>query len=280
MRSAEAALGKAEEQLKAAERASEAAAADTTPEAAKKVELATLTKEKAAARVGEAQGQLEATKQQAQARTDAASRAADELKAAEAARDAAVEAAEEANRKTSPVSVFISRKTQRLYIRQGYLPVYEGPVAISDPERPIGSFVFTALGYQNNGADARWNVVSMYKYAKDGERAVPPGRRRGAEAIPADVGAATAALDRITIPAVALERISDTVLPGSSLIISDEGASIETGTDTDFVVLMSGEPQGALKTRRREPSRYRDDDDDDWGGGGGRGGRGFFSFWR
>jgi hypothetical protein len=53
------------------------------------------------------------------------------------------------------------------------------------------------------------------------------------------------------------------VLPGSSLIISDEGASIETGKDTDFVVVMSGEPQGGLKTRRREPRRYRNDDDDD-----------------
>ncbi|HJU32889.1 MAG TPA: L,D-transpeptidase family protein, partial [Hyphomicrobiaceae bacterium] len=181
VRSAEAAVGKADEQLKAAERALEAAAADTTPEAAKKIEVATLAKDKAAARVGEAQGQLETARQQAQARTDAAARAADDLKAAEAARDAAVEAAEEANRKTSPVSVFISRKTQRLYIRQGYLPVYEGPVTINDPERPIGSFVFTALGYQNNGADARWNVVSMYKYTKDGERVAQAGRRRGAE---------------------------------------------------------------------------------------------------
>ena len=69
------------------------------------------------------------------------------------------------------------------------------------------------------------------------------------------------------------------MLPGSSLIISDEGASIETGKDTDFVVLMSGEPQGGLKTRRREP-RYRDDDF--FGGGGspfGKGGGGFPFFW-
>jgi hypothetical protein len=94
--------------------------------------------------------------------------------------------------------------------------------------------------------------------------------------LPADVTAAKAALDRITIPQDALERISEVVLPGSSLIISDEGASIETGKDTDFVVLMSGEPQGGLKTRRREP-RMRDDDF--FFGGGKGGGGGFFSFW-
>ena len=64
------------------------------------------------------------------------------------------------------------------------------------------------------------------------------------------------------------------VLPGSSLIVSDEGLSLETGKDTDFVVLISSEPQGGIKTRRREPMmRYRDDDDF-WGGGGGSNKRG------
>ena len=46
---------------------------------------------------------------------------------------------------------------------------------------------------------------------------------------------------------------SEVVWPNSSLIISDEGPSRETGKDTDFVVVMSGEPQGALKIRQREP---------------------------
>ena len=292
LRAAEANLAKTEEVLKGAERALEAANALPNPQAnspdsvkqesAKQESLkqAELAKEKATAKVAEARTQLEAAKVQVQAKTDAAARAGDEAKAAEAARDTAVEAAEEANRRTSPVSVFVSRKTQRLYIRQGYLPVFEGPVTIRDADKPIGTFVYTALGYLNNGADVRWGVVSMYKYANGAEPVAQPARRRGdAEAIPADVAAAKAALDRIAIPQDALDRISEVVLPGSSLIISDEGASIETGKDTDFVVLMSGEPQGGLKTRRREP-RYRDDDF--FGGGGsafGKGGGGFPFFW-
>ena len=149
------------------------------------VKQAELAKEKAIAKVAEARTQLEAAKVQVQAKTDAAARAGDEAKAAEAARDAAVEAAEEANRRTSPVSVFISRKTQRLYIRQGYLPVFEGPVTIRDADKPIGTFVYTALGYLNNAADVRWSVVSMYKYANGAEPVAQPARRRGdSEAIP------------------------------------------------------------------------------------------------
>ena len=41
--------------------------------------------------------------------------------------------------------------------------------------------------------------------------------------------------------------------PGSTLIISDEEMSKETSKGTDFVILMSGEPQGGIKIRRREP---------------------------
>jgi hypothetical protein len=204
-------------------------------------------------------------------------RATEEAKSAEAARDVAVEVAEEASRKTSPISVFISRKTQRYYIRQGYKPVLEGPVTIQDPDRPTGSYVFTAL----SGADSRvrWGVVSMYGdkqktnpepvaeriSSKKGET------RRNVEPVATDVDGAKEALNRITIPE-AVQNISNVVLPGSSLIISDEGLSIETGKDTDFVVVMSGEPQGALKVRQREPKPYNDG----WGGYGKGGGGGFF----
>jgi hypothetical protein len=40
-------------------------------------------------------------------------------------------------------------------------------------------------------------------------------------------------------------------LPRSSLIISDEALSPETGKETDFVIVLSGEPQGGIKIRRR-----------------------------
>jgi hypothetical protein len=226
-------------------------------------------KQKAALRISDAQAQLEAAKSEVQARTDEAARAEEDAKSAEAARDKAAEASADASRKTSPVSLFISRKMQRLYVRQGYIPVVEGPVTIRDPDRPIGTYVFTALGKHNN-AEVRWSVVSMYKANRDVEPAEErKGENRSAEVAPADVAGAKAALDRITVPPDVVERFSEVVLPGASLIISDEGASIETGKDTDFVVLMSGEPQGGIKTRHRELPRYRD-----YYGGG----KSFFSF--
>jgi len=223
-------------------------------------------KQKAAARLSDTQAQLAAAKSQAQARSDDAAHAEADAKSAEAERELAADASADATHKLSPVSVFISRKTQRLYVRQNYIPVFEGPVMIRDPEKPIGSYVFTALGYGDNG-EVRWSVVSMYKAGATGELQAGGQKskvqRRSPKAAPADVAGAKAGLDRITIPQDVIQRFSEVVLPGASFIISDEGASIETGKDTDFVVLMSGEPQGGIKTRHVEKARYSRDYDDD-----------------
>jgi hypothetical protein len=48
---------------------------------------------------------------------------------------------------------------------------------------------------------------------------------------------ATDALNRVTIPQDAIDRISRLMSPGASLIISDKGISGETGKGTDFIVL-------------------------------------------
>ena len=48
---------------------------------------------------------------------------------------------------------------------------------------------------------------------------------------------ANTALDRIDMPPDVVERISELLTPGSSLIVSDYGISKETGKDTDFIVV-------------------------------------------
>jgi len=71
--------------------------------------------------------------------------------------------------------------------------------------------------------------------------------------VPSDTKGAKAALDRITIPQDALEFIAEKVSPRSSLIVSDEALSSETGNGTEFVVPLSNEPQGGLKMRHPSP---------------------------
>jgi hypothetical protein len=92
-------------------------------------------------------------------------------------------------------------------------------------------------------------------------RMIPRADSRGnGEPLSGDLADAKEALDRVSIPQETLDRIAETISPGSSLIISDEALSSETGQGTGFVVLLSGEPQGNIKNRRRGPEvevRYR-----------------------
>jgi hypothetical protein len=223
-------------------------------------------KDKALAKVDELRAQVQALKAQVEAKRAAADRANAEAQAAAAAKDSAAGAAEDAALNVYPVSVFISRKTRRLYVRKGTHPVFEGPVTIGNPDTPIGTFVFTAVDRLGDAGEMRWSVVAMYKKTRTGiaPPAAPPAKRTGARpvskvAAPSDTAAASAALDRIGIDKEALDIITKEVLPGSSLIVSDEGPSHETGKDTDFVVVMSDEPQGALKIREHPPSDRPDD---------------------
>jgi hypothetical protein len=203
------------------------------------------------AKIRAARLQLETAKTRAQTKIDAAALAEEQAKVAAAVSSEAAEAAEIARENAWPISIFISRKTQRLYIRRGREPVFEGPVTIRDPDKPIGTFVFTALSYTGTPGRMRWNVVSMYKNATSIEPYSKAKREskkhRGAEA--ADVIGAQNAMQRLVIPQEARDGISGALLPGSSLIISDEGTSGETGKDTDFIVFMSGEPQGGATFR-------------------------------
>jgi len=262
LRTAEERQERATAQLKDAERDVETATASTAANAADLVKRAEQGREGAKTRLAEAETQLATAKAQAEAKSAAAAAAEADATSAEEAKNAALDASAEADRKSLPVSVFVSRKTQRLYVRQGYKPVFEGPITIQDADKPIGTYVFTALNHTDN--QARWGMVSMYgpKGAEGVVRSAPrkgeKGEARRVEAVSPDTDGAKRALDRITIPPDTLKRISDVVLPGSSLIVSDEGLSIETGKDTDFVVVMSGEPQGALKVRQRDPVQTSD----------------------
>jgi hypothetical protein len=64
-----------------------------------------------------------------------------------------------------------------------------------------------------------------------------------------------------------LDRIAG-MTPRSSLIVTDEALSSETGKGTDFVIVLSGEPQGGIKFRGRAPAtefRYTRDRLQYWG---------------
>jgi lipoprotein-anchoring transpeptidase ErfK/SrfK len=145
-----------------------------------------------------------------------------------------------------PISVYVSRKLGRLFVRKGFAEVFEAPVTIERPDEPLGTHIFTALEARGDGT-MRWNVASLPT-----ERVVKPGKylmtttARG-EKLRKELTAPThevqppgdpnVALDRVTFSDDVLARITGLMTPGATLIISDLGQSYETGKGTDFIVL-------------------------------------------
>jgi len=145
-----------------------------------------------------------------------------------------------APKKIVPISVFVSRKLSKLFVRRGFTPLFDVPVSIENPEQPLGTHVFTAMEFQNDGAAVRWNVVSIPEEFPRMSEGDSKQRKAAAKQTAASVPSpdkANAALDRIEIPQDAVERISELLTPASSLIISDNGLGDETGRDTDFIVV-------------------------------------------
>ena len=131
-----------------------------------------------------------------------------------------------------PVSVYISRATQKLYVRRNtHKPAPDGggevfdttievPVTIRDSGKPIGTHIFTAMAKNDTGL--RWSVVTI-DHGDD----------------------AKDALDRITIPQEIIDRVGATALPRSSIVISDEPLSKETNYRTSSSRCWTTSPRAA-----------------------------------
>jgi ribosomal protein L14 len=234
----------------------ELAYADKTLAAAKTDEArarAEDRRQKAATKAAELGNQLDTAKADAQSKRDAAAAAKEAAKTAQALKADTAKAASEAKLALEPVSIYISRATQKLYVRRPtHKPAPDGggivfdatievPVTIRNSERPIGTHVFTAVARNDSGL--RWTAVTID-----------------------DADDARAALDRITIPQEVLDRIAPTVLPRSSIVVSDEPLSSETNYRTEFVAVLSSQPQGGFITRRPTADvRVASEDDDGFG---------------
>jgi L,D-transpeptidase catalytic domain len=154
--------------------------------------------------------------------------------------DAADKSAPPAEQKPSepprPISVFVSRKQNKVFVRQGFAELFDMPVTITDPDRPLGTHVYTAMALKDDGKALRWNVISIpsaYRHAEAKRR----GKHADAEPETPAASSAAEALERITLPPEAAAKISALISPGASLIVSDNPLSDETDADTDFIVL-------------------------------------------
>ncbi|MGO4685511.1 L,D-transpeptidase family protein [Hyphomicrobium sp. 2TAF46] len=144
--------------------------------------------------------------------------------------------------RSKPISVLVSLRAQRLYIRQGFDPLLEAPINVAPLPHKVGTHVFTAMRYGADPNTFDWRLVSAQTpvpgqpFDEEGKRK----KNRTALALgrSLNVRMATEALSAFTIPDDILQTISELARPGSSLIVSDRELPLnENGGGTEFVVL-------------------------------------------
>jgi len=148
-------------------------------------------------------------------------------------------AADQPTKRSGQVAIFVSRKEQKIFVRQGFVPLFDMPIVIEQPDQPLGTHVFTAMEVTDNGSGMRWNLISIpSEPAASTEQRDTRKKSKEAPAVRVKPPASAAeALNRIQMPKEAVDRIGEILSPGSSLVVSDEGLGRETGRYTEFIVL-------------------------------------------
>ena len=134
----------------------------------------------------------------------------------------------------------------QLFVRQKFASVFSAPVSIADPDKPLGTHLFTVMHFAPGATEANWTAISLN-----------------------DKETAESVLNRIEIPDDVRQKISERLTPGSSLIVADtaiNSAALPKGAD--FLVWdnskgaavqrasVSPQPSQRASTQRRAAPSY------------------------
>ncbi|MGI9400043.1 MAG: L,D-transpeptidase family protein [Rhizobiaceae bacterium] len=118
-----------------------------------------------------------------------------------------------------------------LSVRQNFEPVFEAPVRIDDPKKPIGTHLLVTTQFDRKTGKTGWNVFTLENRIGDNNRAL-----LGIDPYADTNVRLSEALDRIHISEKLRKRLATMMTPGTSLTITDNGTERYTGWKTDFVV--------------------------------------------
>jgi peptidoglycan hydrolase-like protein with peptidoglycan-binding domain len=135
-----------------------------------------------------------------------------------------------------------------LYVRQDFKPMFDAPVTIAQPNQPLGTYVLDATAINRQTGKTTWQALALddvHPHTPDTSITTISAQHSGND-VSADTSNINAVLDRISIPTDIRARIENTMTVGTSMTITDQGISAETGDGTDFITILP--PQDRAKS--------------------------------
>jgi len=112
-----------------------------------------------------------------------------------------------------------------LFVRQNFSRLFDVPVTVRDPGRPLGTHIFTATRFASGDDKVEWTEINL------------------------EGGEGARALDRIDIPSDARRRIAARLTPGSALIIGDNSVNSAILPEGDDFLVWTQETPAAVKSK-------------------------------
>lgn len=125
----------------------------------------------------------------------------------------------------------------QILVRQNFKPLFEAPIEIADPGKPLGTHFIEATHVNRFSGKAEWHGVTL-----DNHLAKQARTRLGID-LDSAPDSLNAALDRVTIPDDIRQKIALMLDEGSSITISDVNDTRETGLGTDFITITRSGPR-------------------------------------
>jgi hypothetical protein len=121
------------------------------------------------------------------------------------------------------MSVLVSAADRKAYLIVDGEVTFETPISVVDPDKPIGTHLFSLIGPSADGHALKWSAFGLGGHPQEG--------------IVVDMWSSSvlARIDYLDGPGV--RRVARTLHPGTTMVITDFAASPETRTAPDFTVI-------------------------------------------
>ena len=121
------------------------------------------------------------------------------------------------------MSVLVSAADRKAYLIVDGVVTFETPISVVDPDKPIGTHLFSLIGPSADGHSLKWSAFGLGGHPQDG--------------VVVDMWSSSVLARIDYLDGAGVRRVAQTLHPGTTMVITDLAASPETRTAPDFTVI-------------------------------------------
>jgi hypothetical protein len=121
------------------------------------------------------------------------------------------------------MSVLVSGADRKAYLIVDGKVMFETPISVLDPDKPIGTHLFSLIGPSPDGHSLKWSAFGLGGHPQDG--------------VIVDLWSSSVLARIEYLDGSGVRRVARTLHPGTTMVVTDLAASPETRTAPDFTVI-------------------------------------------